>query len=191
MTDWARVNKSKTNNWRKSQCYFEDDIFILGTNNGTSWNLCYNTNKQQLTFKLTMLPISILILNLKHWQGSTKTELMEKNGHLSQNSELYILLVIEDHIKPAEPVSLLIHPRGRVCCLLEAVSGLHWPVWWHRPCGCGRVWLGLREVALQHRVPLWTQGSWRREIRRTEQKHLRTKWTSFTSASMSTVSCCL
>ena len=71
-----------------------------------------------------MLPISILILNLKHWQeGSTKTELMEKNGHLSQNSKLYLSLVVEDHIQPAEPVSLLLHPRGPVRCLCEAVSG--------------------------------------------------------------------
>ena len=72
---------------------------------------------------MTLSTPGLVYIYINDEKDPLKTELMEKNGHLSQNSKLYLSLIVEDHIQPAEPVSLLLHPRGPVRCLCEAVSG--------------------------------------------------------------------
>ena len=88
--------------------------------------LKFQTNKQNKFYSFLLL-CSLIVqtknVYINDEKDPLKTVLMEKNGHLSQNSKLYLSLVIEDHIQPEESVSLLLHPRGPVPCLREAVSG--------------------------------------------------------------------
>ena len=155
-------------------------IFQLWIATAALPKLKFQTNKHNKFYSISLLCSLIvktksIYININDEKDPIKTELMEKNGHLSQNSKLYLSLAIEDHIQPAESVSLLLHPRGPVRCLREAVSGRvvtnsqNWP----NTDICSVVTVSgvtCDNVALQHRVPLWTQGSWHREIRRTEQK---------------------
>ena len=119
-------------NLLKAQCYVEDDLLIVDSNSGTTEIEVSNkqTNKTNFTIlQFRCLLCSLIVqtksiyININDEKDPLKTELMEKNGHLSQNSKLYLSLAIEDHIQPAEIVSLLLHPRGPVRCLCVAVSG--------------------------------------------------------------------
>ena len=103
-------------------------IFQLWIATAALPKLKFQTNKQNKFYSFLLL-CSLIVqtknVYINDEKDPLKTVLMEKNGHLSQNSKLYLSLAIEDHIQPAaaESVSLLLHPRGPVRCLREAVSG--------------------------------------------------------------------